>query len=108
LRIVVGPATRGHRFTGFQVVPRRRDAKDELVPRVACAAADHAAITEVIAAGVDEISPRFADRVRRGVCLPPAVHWGDLAANPRTGELLRVIDERPVLIDGLPLRVRAG
>ncbi|MCS7481129.1 phenylacetate--CoA ligase family protein [Umezawaea endophytica] len=96
LRTVVDAATREHRFTGFQVVLRRRAAKDELVLRVACDATDRAGITQVIESGVDEISPRFADQVRQGVCLPLAVEWSALVTNPRTGKLLRVIDERPV------------
>lgn len=96
LRQVVESATRAHGFRGFQVVLRRSGAQDELVLRVACDAVDHADLTAAISAGVDEISPRFADQVRQGVCRPLVVEWADLATNPRTGKLLRLVDERPV------------
>jgi phenylacetate-CoA ligase len=95
LRQVVESATRAHRFRGFQVVLRRNGAQDELVLRVACDATEQAEITAVISAGVDEISPRFADQVRQGVCRPLVVEWGEPTANPRTGKLLRLVDERP-------------
>ena len=95
LRQVVESATRAHRFRGFQVVLRRNGAQDELVLRVACDATEQADLTAVISAGVDEISPRFADQVRQGVCRPLVVEWGEPTANPRTGKLLRLVDERP-------------
>lgn len=95
LRSVV--ATEVQSFSGFQVVLRRVDAKDQLVLRVASTRPDREQLYWAISAGVDRISPRFADHVRRGVINPLAVEWVDeLQSNPRTGKTIRLIDERPV------------
>ncbi|GLZ30015.1 phenylacetate-coenzyme A ligase [Lentzea sp. NBRC 105346] len=95
LRSVVAETVRS--FTGFQVVLRRVDAKDQLVLRVAGAAGNRELLEQAISAGVDRISPRFADHVRRGVINPLVVEWVEaLQANPRTGKTIRLIDERPV------------
>lgn len=97
LRSVVAEALESRHVTGFQVVLRRVDAKDQLVLRVACTASDRESLYPAISAGVDRISPRFADHVRRGVINPLVVEWTDaLQTNPRTGKTIRLIDERPV------------
>ncbi|SDZ11861.1 phenylacetate-CoA ligase [Amycolatopsis xylanica] len=98
LRGCVDTAT-GSRVDGFQVVLRRVDAKDQLVLRFASDATDRAAVLETLSAQVDEISPRFADHVARGIIQPLAVEWvtpSEIAVNPRTSKVLRLIDERPV------------
>lgn len=99
LREAVDAATGEYLVDGFQVLLRRVDAKDELVLRVAADVPDRAKVTADLTARVDEISPRFADQVQRGVTRPLAVEWVEesgIRANPRTGKALRLIDERPV------------
>ncbi|RZQ61309.1 phenylacetate--CoA ligase family protein [Amycolatopsis suaedae] len=99
LRDAVDMATGAHHVDGFQVVLRRRDARDELVLRVSSRVPDRERAAERIRALVDEISPRFADQARRGVVAPVSVEWvgeDGIRVNPRTGKSLRLIDERPV------------
>lgn len=80
--------------SGMQVVLRRVDAKDELVVRVVAAGGIDAG---AIAARLADVRPMFADHVRRGLIQPlavEAVRAGDLVTNPRTGKLIRLVDER--------------
>jgi phenylacetate-CoA ligase len=87
----------GAAVTGLQLVLRRRDAKDELVVRVACNPDDPAASAAKLSRGLDELRPMFADHVRLGAINPLVVEWVDgagLRTNPRTGKLLPLVDER--------------
>ncbi|QUQ65618.1 phenylacetate--CoA ligase family protein [Kutzneria sp. CA-103260] len=82
----VGPVS------GMQVVLRRRDSKDQLVLRLAGTGS-----RDSIASRLSEVRPMFADHVRRGLIQPLAVEWvktTDLHTNPRTGKLVRLLDER--------------
>ena len=82
----VGPVS------GMQVVLRRQEAKDQLVLRLA--GTGH---TEPIAERLCQVRPMFADHVRRGLIQPLAVEWvktTELRTNPRTGKLVRLLDER--------------
>ncbi|MEV4434909.1 phenylacetate--CoA ligase family protein [Streptomyces sp. NPDC049585] len=91
------------RVTGTQLVVRRWDGRDGLVLRLATAPgdADEAGL-EVLAKSIvthlDEVRPLYPDSVRAGHVHPVTVEWvrhGDLTVNPRSGKLVRVIDERP-------------
>jgi phenylacetate-CoA ligase len=71
---------------------RRQDAKDQLVLRLAGAGSEAA-----IATRLSQLRPMFADHVSRGLIQPLAVEWvktSDLRTNPRTGKLMRLLDER--------------
>ncbi|MFJ3234029.1 phenylacetate--CoA ligase family protein [Streptomyces sp. NPDC086787] len=104
LRSVVAQADDGRRIGDLQVVLRHRDERDELVLRLAQAVTaseasqdDRDRLGERIAGRLDELRPMFADHVRRGLVHPLAVEWADadgLTVNPRTGKLVRLVDER--------------
>lgn len=82
---------------GVQLLLRRRDAKDELVVRVAGAPADPVAASRRLAEGLDAMRPMFAEHVLRGDVNPLVVEWTDVAGlrtNARTGKALPVVDER--------------
>ncbi|SDM84968.1 phenylacetate--CoA ligase family protein [Allokutzneria albata] len=94
---IVRHAAGGQGITGGQVVLRRHEAKDQLVLRLAGDVTDTAALSKAIAARLDETRPMFADHVARGLIQPLAVEWvgtAGLTTNPRTGKLVRLIDER--------------
>ncbi|MER7859101.1 AMP-binding protein [Amycolatopsis japonica] len=98
LRGCVDTAT-GSQVDGFQVVLRRVQSKDQLVLRFASGAADRDAVLKTLSAEVNEISPRYADHVARGIIQPLAVEWveaSEIVINPRTSKVVRLIDERPV------------
>ncbi|MEZ0091858.1 phenylacetate--CoA ligase family protein [Streptacidiphilus sp. EB129] len=102
LRAVVERADQQRQVGDLQVVLRHREAKDELVLRLAgsAAQADPAALRTLergIAAQLDAARPVFPDHVRLGLIHPLAVEWvgpDGLTVNPRTGKLVRLIDER--------------
>lgn len=97
LRAVVRHVAGGRPLVGTQVVQRRKDAKDELVLRVSGDLGDPETVGKAIAARLDEIRPMFAEHVEAGLINPLTVEWvpaSGLAVNPRTGKLLRLIDER--------------
>ncbi|MDX3588225.1 AMP-binding protein [Streptomyces europaeiscabiei] len=97
LRAVVRHVADGRPLAGMQVVQRRKAAKDELVLRVAGDLGDPVTAGKAIAARLDEIRPMFAEHVEAGLINPLSVEWvpaARLTVNPRTGKLLRLIDER--------------
>lgn len=105
LRSVVEQADKQGRVIDLQVVLRHRDAKDELVLRLADAAgateaAEPAALRALeqdIAERLDAARPVFPDHVRRELIHPLSVEWvgpQGLTVNQRTGKLIRLIDER--------------
>lgn len=108
LRGVVAEVDEDRQIGDAQVVLRHRDERDELVLRLAHAAPAAGSATETsrrdqdrlagrIAGRLDALRPMFADHVRRGLVHPLAVEWVEadgLTVNPRTGKLVRLIDER--------------
>ncbi|MFG2972584.1 phenylacetate--CoA ligase family protein [Streptomyces sp. NPDC048331] len=92
---------------GMQLVVRRWDGRDGLVLRLATAPGDEArgrladgraALAEAVVTELEAVRPLYPDSVRAGFVHPLSVEWArhrDLAVNPRTGKLVRVLDERP-------------
>ncbi|MER5727291.1 phenylacetate--CoA ligase family protein [Streptomyces sp. NPDC002138] len=96
---VAAADTDGH-VVGMQLVVRRWDGRDGLVLRLATAAGDDArdALAKAVVAELEAVRPLYPDSVRAGFVHPLTVEWvrhRDLAVNPRTGKLVRVLDERP-------------
>ncbi|MEU1625348.1 phenylacetate--CoA ligase family protein [Streptomyces sp. NPDC020096] len=100
LRLLVEGADQQGLVAGTQVVLRHREARDELVLRLAAhsgEAADRAALERVLVERLATVRPMFDEHVRRGLIHPLAVEWvgvDGLSLNPRTGKLVRLIDER--------------
>lgn len=97
LRSIVEGAAAGQSITGIQVVLRRKDAKDQLVLRLGGTVTGQEELAKAIAVSLDELRPMFADHVERGLIQPLAVEWAGpdgLKINPRTGKLVRLLDER--------------
>ncbi|MGH3432518.1 MAG: phenylacetate--CoA ligase family protein, partial [Thermocrispum sp.] len=77
-------------------VLRRVDAKDQLVLRLTGQVSDPW-LAEDVAVALERARPMFADHVRRGLIAPLAVEPAGpdgLRVNPRSGKLVRLIDER--------------
>ncbi|MFD6912681.1 phenylacetate--CoA ligase family protein [Streptomyces virginiae] len=103
---VTAADTAGH-VVGMQLVVRRWDGRDGLVLRLATTpgdeargpvAGDRAALAEAVVTELETVRPLYPDSVRAGFVHPLSVEWArhrDLAVNPRTGKLVRVLDERP-------------
>ncbi|WP_031070686.1 phenylacetate--CoA ligase family protein [Streptomyces sp. NRRL S-118] len=99
----VADADAAGRIVGTQLVVRRWKGRDGLVLRLATAPGDDdpAGLEPLAKAVVTELEnarPLYPDSVRAGFVHPLAVEWvrhRDLAVNPRTGKLVRVLDERP-------------
>ncbi|MFF1476842.1 phenylacetate--CoA ligase family protein [Streptomyces sp. NPDC058301] len=91
------------RIVGMQLVVRRWDGRDGLVLRLATAPGDDdpAALDVLAKAVVTELEsarPLYPESVSAGFVHPLSVEWArhrDLAVNPRSGKLVRVLDERP-------------
>ncbi|MBD0741138.1 phenylacetate--CoA ligase family protein [Streptomyces sp. CBMA152] len=91
------------RVMGMQLVVRRWEGRDGLVLRLATAPGDDdPADLEVLAKAVvtelNDARPFYPDCVAAGFVHPLHVEWArhrDLVVNPRSGKLVRVIDERP-------------
>jgi phenylacetate-CoA ligase len=87
----------GSPTAGLQLVLRRREAKDELVLRIAAEPSDPDAFGKELAEGLDRARPMFAEHVRDGLIQPLVVEWvtaAGLASNGRTGKLIPLVDER--------------
>ncbi|WP_329201108.1 MULTISPECIES: phenylacetate--CoA ligase family protein [unclassified Streptomyces] len=112
----VAAADTAGRVVGLQLVVRRWDGRDGLVLRLATAPGDDGAssgassgacgepadglrtLAQAVLAELETARPLYPDSVRAGFVHPPTVEWArhrDLAVNPRTGKLVRVLDERP-------------
>ncbi|WP_035805947.1 phenylacetate--CoA ligase family protein [Kitasatospora mediocidica] len=101
LRALVESTDEAGLVAEVQVVLRHREERDELVLRLAGPAEDagqaKAALADALAARLAQTRPMFADHADRGLIHPLAVEWvgpGALAINPRTGKLVRLVDER--------------
>ncbi|GHE52651.1 hypothetical protein [Streptomyces capitiformicae] len=80
----------------MQVVQRRKDARDELVLRIAGDPGDGDTAGKAIAARLDEIRPMFAEHVEAGLINRLTVEWvqpSGLTVNPRTDKAIWLIDE---------------
>ncbi|GGT15396.1 phenylacetate--CoA ligase family protein [Streptomyces purpureus] len=91
------------RIVGMQLVVRRQDGRDGLTLRLATAPGDDdparlEPLAKAVVTTLERARPLYPDSVRAGFVHPLAVEWArhrDLATNPRTGKLVRVLDERP-------------
>ncbi|MGZ9929118.1 phenylacetate--CoA ligase family protein [Streptomyces sp. NC-S4] len=88
------------RVVGMQLVVRRWDGRDGLVLRLATAPGEDGreALAEAVVTELETVRPLYPDSVRAGFVHPLSVEWArhrDLAVNPRSGKLVRVLDERP-------------
>lgn len=88
-------------IVGLQLVVRRWDGRDGLVLRLASAPhAERGSLQPLARAVVSQLEaarPLYRDSVRAGFVHPLSVEWvchGALAVNPRSGKLVRVLDER--------------
>lgn len=100
-------ADTGGQVVGMQLVVRRWDGRDGLVLRLATAPGDDARgqvtggrqeLAEAVVAELESVRPLYPDSVRAGFVHPLSVEWArhrDLTVNPRSGKLVRVLDERP-------------
>ncbi|MFB7172109.1 phenylacetate--CoA ligase family protein [Streptomyces sp. NPDC056254] len=108
----VASADTAGQVVGMQLVVRRWEGRDGLVLRLATAPGDErageltggpaaerrAALARAVVAELETVRPLYPDSVRAGFVHPLSVEWArhrDLAVNPRTGKLVRVLDERP-------------
>lgn len=91
------------RVMGTQLVVRRWDGKDGLVLRLAVAPGDDDpagldVLAKEIVEGLYTARPLYPDSMAAGYVHPLEVEWArhrDLVVNPRSGKLVRVLDERP-------------
>ncbi|MFD9794304.1 phenylacetate--CoA ligase family protein [Streptomyces sp. NPDC059070] len=99
----VAKADTAGRIVGMQLVVRRWDGRDGLVLRLATAPGDDdpAALEPLADAVLGELGaarPLYGESLRAGFVHPMSVQWArhrDLVVNPRSGKLVRVLDERP-------------
>lgn len=89
-------------ITALQLVAVRKNGLDGLVLRAATADPDplrHAALGKSMIDAVLRARPVYAQAVDHHQVLPLAVEWvhyRDLATHPRSGKLLRVVEQRPL------------
>lgn len=98
--VLAGVDTDGE-VTDHQLVVRHHDGRDGLILRAAVAdpEADHSALAGRFVAALDVARPNHAEAVAAGDAHPARVEWvrhSGLAVNPRSGKLVRVVDERPL------------
>ncbi|MCX5589044.1 phenylacetate--CoA ligase family protein [Streptomyces erythrochromogenes] len=105
----VAAADTAGQVVGMQLVVRRWEGRDGLVLRLATAPGDEhdpdrreadrrESLARAVVAELESVRPLYPDSVRAGFVHPLSVEWArhrDLAVNPRSGKLVRVLDERP-------------
>ncbi|MFJ9594560.1 phenylacetate--CoA ligase family protein [Streptomyces virginiae] len=100
----VASADTAGQVVGMQLVVRRWEGRDGLVLRLATAPGDERdtdrreCLARAVVAELETVRPLYPDSVRAGFVHPLSVEWArhrDLAVNPRSGKLVRVLDERP-------------
>lgn len=105
----VASADTAGEVVGMQLVVRRWEGRDGLVLRLATApggderaeeriAGRRETLARAVVAELETVRPLYPDSVRAGFVHPLSVEWArhrDLAVNPRSGKLVRVLDERP-------------
>jgi phenylacetate-CoA ligase len=96
LRAIVNSVDERGEVSAMQVVLRHSDRRDELVLRMAGRVNSPELLAKLVAAKLDEARPMFAEHVRAGLVHPLAVEWvaPDELINPRTGKLVRLLDQR--------------
>jgi phenylacetate-CoA ligase len=103
LRGLVSAADTHHHVADLQIVLRHHAERDELVLRLAFSDAnapddaERAALARALTLRLADTRPMFDSHVRSGLIHPLAVEWvpaTDLKVNPRTGKLVRLLDER--------------
>ncbi|QES46918.1 AMP-dependent synthetase [Streptomyces venezuelae] len=96
----VATADTAGQVVGMQLVVRRWDGRDGLVLRLATAPGvqGREALAKAVVVELERARPLYPESVRAGFAHPLSVEWArhrDLAVNPRSGKLVRVLDERP-------------
>ncbi|MFG2291907.1 phenylacetate--CoA ligase family protein [Streptomyces sp. NPDC048603] len=110
----VTAADTGGLVVGMQLVVRRWEGRDGLVLRLATApgpggeppaagagrtdAPPLDVLAKAVTAELEAVRPLYPESVRAGFVHPLSVEWvrhRELAVNPRSGKLVRVLDERP-------------
>ncbi|WP_169791055.1 hypothetical protein [Streptomyces katrae] len=96
----VAAADTAGQVVGVQLVVRRWDGRDGLVLRLATAPGEQGReeLAKAVVTELENARPLYPDSVRAGFVHPLSVEWvrhRDLAVNPRSGKLVRVLDERP-------------
>jgi len=97
LRTIIETAVEDIPIAGMQVIIQRRDAKDELLLRIAGHPANPDAVSRAIETRLSELRPMFAQHVIQGLIQPLVIEWvavEQLEVNPRTGKLVRLVDAR--------------
>jgi phenylacetate-CoA ligase len=91
-------ADTGRVMSGMQLVVRRWDNRDGLLLRLVSDREPPADLTGRLVNAVYAARPIYLEHVEVGNIHPIAVEWvrhGDLVTHPRSGKLVRVVDERP-------------
>ncbi|MFE5564671.1 phenylacetate--CoA ligase family protein [Amycolatopsis japonica] len=97
LRSLVEKVAVGRQVAGIQVVQRRHDSKDQLVLRIAGQVEGPDRLTAAITSDFHALRPMFAEHVDANLIAPLVVEYvrpGELVVNPRSGKVVRLIDER--------------
>ncbi|MFI9274439.1 phenylacetate--CoA ligase family protein [Kitasatospora sp. NPDC052896] len=101
LRTLVAETDRNALVGNLQVVLRHHDGLDQLVLRLAGPVGgdpdERAKLAAELADRLAELRPMFGSHVTKGLIHPLAVEWtgpDGLLVNPRTGKLVRLLDQR--------------
>jgi phenylacetate-CoA ligase len=97
LRAVVEELSGGQLIAGIQAVQRRRDSKDELALRIAGEISDAEQFAASVVERFEQLRPMFDEHVRTGLINPLRVEFvppAELRVNPRSGKIVRLIDQR--------------
>ena len=99
LKEIVTSSLKDEQYSGFQVLLRRANEKDEMVFRIACHPQDPDQSSRRIQEEMDRIHEEFAKEVAEGFVNPLVTEWvsiQDLHYNARSGKLKEIIDLRVV------------
>ncbi|NRQ38595.1 phenylacetate--CoA ligase family protein [Nonomuraea sp. NN258] len=97
IREVLAAADPERAMSGMQMVQRRWDGKDGLILRLATVAEPQDELTRRLIDAVYAARPAYPQSVADGLIHPLSIEWvrpSDLMLHPRTGKVLRVVDER--------------
>lgn len=99
LKEIVTGSLKDEQCSGFQVLLRRANEKDEMVFRIACHPRDPEQSSRRIQGEMDRIHEEFAKEVAEGFVNPLVIEWvsiQDLHYNARSGKLKEIVDLRVV------------